>query len=100
MSFANEQCRNVLTRKQRQGAELDQRFTSRVRMDGGHPGEPAVEREQQIETLLGADFAHDDPRRGLSDIGRGTSCRSTNEQPTDRSIDVVDLLGRARGSVC
>ena len=47
--------------QQRQRAHLDQRLAGAVGVDRAHAGQPGVEGEQQVEALLGADLADDDP---------------------------------------
>ena len=59
----DEPGRDVLARQQRQRAHLHQRLAGAVGVQRAHAGQPGVEREQQVEALLGPDLAHDDPAR-------------------------------------
>jgi hypothetical protein len=54
---------DVLAGEQRQGAHLHQGLARAVGVERAHPGQSSVEREEQVEALLGADLADDDPRR-------------------------------------
>ena len=59
----HEPAADVLAGQQRQRARLDQRLARGVGVQAGHAGQPGVEREQQVEALLGAHLADDQPRR-------------------------------------
>ena len=48
--------------QQRQRAHLDQRLARGVGVQRAHARQPAVEREEQVEALLGPHLADDDPR--------------------------------------
>ena len=59
----HEAGRDVLPGQQRQGAHLDQRLAGAVGVDRAHARKAGVEGEQQVEALLGAHLADDDPAR-------------------------------------
>jgi len=60
---------DVLPGQQRQGAELDDRLASGVRVDRAHARQPAVEGDQQIQALLLAHLAHQQAIGGRADRG-------------------------------
>src|SRR3954471_13256814 len=59
----DEPRRDVLPRQQWKRAHLHEGLAGAVRVQRCHPGEPGVQRQQEVQTLLGPDLADDDPRR-------------------------------------
>ena len=57
---------DVLVGQQRKRAHFHQRLSGRVRVQGRHPGQARVQREEQVEALLGPDLAHED--RSLAEV--------------------------------
>src|SRR3954452_11953452 len=58
----DEARRDVLSREEREGTHLDEGLPGAVRVQGRHPRQAGVEREEQVEALLGANLPDDDPR--------------------------------------
>lgn len=54
---------HVLPREERQRTQLEQGLSRGVRVERRQPRQPGVEGDEQVERLLGADLAHDDPAR-------------------------------------
>ena len=62
----HEPRRDVLPRQQRERAHLDQGLPGAVGVHRRHAGQSGVQREEQVEALLGAHLADDDPGRAAS----------------------------------
>jgi hypothetical protein len=58
----DERRADVLAGQQRQGAHLHHGLAGAVRVQGAHAGQTAVECDEQVEALLLAHLADDDPR--------------------------------------